>query len=257
MDSLRGSALDIIQRALVGTVSPGSETMKCIRNIERSVYNSIIEQSNNEREFRMLYRNKIVGLSHVIKNSPTLKRRIGMGLKYGVGDRTKLVSLAFKWSLYNQNRRLFDRFSRLYTPLYQTSDVRQILNRKLKFGLVDFEPRTRFAAMVMKYIIKHEAERKGAMAKSILYSIQGREVGSLSPDRAWPDGPFDHELDKNKLKQQQKELVNRKRKDVEGAFMCGKCKTMKTTYYQMQTRSADEPMTTFVTCLNCNNRWKF
>lgn len=31
----------------------------------------------------------------------------------------------------------------------------------------------------------------------------------------------------------------------------------KTTYYQMQTRSADEPMTTFVTCVNCGNRWKF
>eukprot|EP00834_Sanchytrium_tribonematis_P007394 NODE_661_length_4933_cov_0.690112.p2 type:complete len:252 gc:universal NODE_661_length_4933_cov_0.690112:3634-4389(+) len=30
-------------------------------------------------------------------------------------------------------------------------------------------------------------------------------------------------------------------------FMCGKCKQRKTTYYQMQTRSADEPMTTFVT----------
>ena len=36
-----------------------------------------------------------------------------------------------------------------------------------------------------------------------------------------------------------------------------KCKTMKTTYYEMQTRSADEPMTTFVSCLNCENRWKF
>lgn len=31
-------------------------------------------------------------------------------------------------------------------------------------------------------------------------------------------------------------------------FKCGKCKQNKTTYYQMQTRSADEPMTTFVTC---------
>ncbi|KAK6588674.1 transcription elongation factor TFIIS [Cryptosporidium xiaoi] len=43
----------------------------------------------------------------------------------------------------------------------------------------------------------------------------------------------------------------------EGQFTCGKCKTNKTTYYQMQTRSADEPMTTFVRCLNCNNRWRF
>ncbi|SCZ91453.1 BZ3500_MvSof-1268-A1-R1_Chr1-2g01419 [Microbotryum saponariae] len=41
------------------------------------------------------------------------------------------------------------------------------------------------------------------------------------------------------------------------AFQCGKCKQRRTMYYQMQTRSADEPMTTFVTCLNCNNRWKF
>ena len=42
-----------------------------------------------------------------------------------------------------------------------------------------------------------------------------------------------------------------------GMFKCGKCKERNCTYFQLQTRSADEPMTTFVTCLNCNNRWKF
>ena len=41
------------------------------------------------------------------------------------------------------------------------------------------------------------------------------------------------------------------------AFQCGRCKQRKTRYYQMQTRSADEPMTTFVTCTNCNHKWKF
>ena len=40
-------------------------------------------------------------------------------------------------------------------------------------------------------------------------------------------------------------------------FKCYKCKKNLCTYYQLQTRSADEPMTTFVTCLNCGNRWKF
>ena len=39
-------------------------------------------------------------------------------------------------------------------------------------------------------------------------------------------------------------------------FKCWKCKSKKCTYYQLQTRSADEPMTTFVTCLDCGNRWK-
>jgi transcription elongation factor S-II len=40
-------------------------------------------------------------------------------------------------------------------------------------------------------------------------------------------------------------------------FTCRKCKSNKCTYYQMQTRSADEPMTTFVTCLECDREWKF
>ncbi|CAB1116840.1 unnamed protein product [Ectocarpus sp. CCAP 1310/34] len=46
-------------------------------------------------------------------------------------------------------------------------------------------------------------------------------------------------------------------KETEGMFECGRCKSTKTTYTQKQTRSADEPMTTFVTCSNCKNRWKF
>ncbi|CAO0797551.1 unnamed protein product [Mucor circinelloides] len=40
-------------------------------------------------------------------------------------------------------------------------------------------------------------------------------------------------------------------------FKCGKCGGRKCTYFQMQTRSADEPMTTFVTCVGCGNHWKF
>ncbi len=39
-------------------------------------------------------------------------------------------------------------------------------------------------------------------------------------------------------------------------FTCRRCKSNKCSYYQMQTRSADEPMTTFVSCLSCGNRWK-
>lgn len=38
---------------------------------------------------------------------------------------------------------------------------------------------------------------------------------------------------------------------------CGKCKKRNCTYNQLQTRSADEPMTTFVMCNECGNRWKF
>jgi transcription elongation factor S-II len=39
-------------------------------------------------------------------------------------------------------------------------------------------------------------------------------------------------------------------------FTCRKCKSNKCTYYALQTRSSDEPMTIFVTCVDCGNRWK-
>uniref|UniRef100_A0ABI7WQW0 Transcription elongation factor n=1 Tax=Felis catus TaxID=9685 RepID=A0ABI7WQW0_FELCA len=39
-------------------------------------------------------------------------------------------------------------------------------------------------------------------------------------------------------------------------FTCGKCKKKNCTYTQVQTRSSDEPMTTFVVCNECGNRWK-
>ena len=40
-------------------------------------------------------------------------------------------------------------------------------------------------------------------------------------------------------------------------YECRKCKQSKCYVYQAQTRSADEPMTTFVTCTVCGNNWKF
>ena len=39
-------------------------------------------------------------------------------------------------------------------------------------------------------------------------------------------------------------------------FTCKKCKSKKCTYYELQTRSADEPATIFVTCLDCGKHWK-
>lgn len=41
-----------------------------------------------------------------------------------------------------------------------------------------------------------------------------------------------------------------------GEHKCSKCKGMKTSSYSLQTRSADEPMTVFVTCLTCGKRWR-
>ena len=39
-------------------------------------------------------------------------------------------------------------------------------------------------------------------------------------------------------------------------FTCKKCRSKKCTYYELQTRSADEPATIFVTCLDCGKHWR-
>lgn len=46
-------------------------------------------------------------------------------------------------------------------------------------------------------------------------------------------------------------------KSISDALECGKCKQKKVSYSQAQTRSADEPMTTFCECMACGHRWKF
>lgn len=57
----------------------------------------------------------------------------------------------------------------------------------------------------------------------------------------------------------EKEKAMYSKKSTASIFMyCSSCKVKtKCDYYQLQTRSADEPMTTFVTCLECDKRWKF
>ena len=54
-------------------------------------------------------------------------------------------------------------------------------------------------------------------------------------------------------------LIEDKKKNMSTTdiFTCKKCHKNKCSVYQMQTRSADEPMTTFVNCLICNASWKF
>ena len=51
-------------------------------------------------------------------------------------------------------------------------------------------------------------------------------------------------------------LFEMKPESMTDVFKCHKCKKRECSYYEVQTRSADEPMTVFVTCLNCKNRWR-
>ena len=69
----------------------------------------------------------------------------------------------------------------------------------------------------------------------------------MKPDELIPE-KWEHIKMKKYLKDNTK--IN-----YEGLFKCERCKGKNTSYYQLQTRSADEPMTTYIQCLNCNFTW--
>lgn len=63
------------------------------------------------------------------------------------------------------------------------------------------------------------------------------------------------ELADKQLIREQKILEGNKSRAT-NEYKCRRCGKREATYYEMQTRSADEPMTIFIMCLNCGNRWR-
>lgn len=63
----------------------------------------------------------------------------------------------------------------------------------------------------------------------------------------------DEKLNEENMKKAQVPMAQ---KSISDALRCGRCGQKKVSYTQAQTRSADEPMTTFCECTVCGNRWK-
>ena len=110
----------------------------------------------------------------------------------------------------------------------------------------------------------------------MLKKVKPKELEALTPGQMWPEGPYGTTEKRLREKETAKEMALAKmNEDYEGILTCPKCKSKKTSYYQMQTRSADEvssplvffvqpkrrltirqPATNFCSCL-CGHRWRF
>lgn len=55
---------------------------------------------------------------------------------------------------------------------------------------------------------------------------------------------------------QEKRQLEGNRAMATDRFVCTRCWKRECTYYELQTRSADEPMTIFITCINCGKHWR-
>jgi transcription elongation factor S-II len=78
--------------------------------------------------------------------------------------------------------------------------------------------------------------------------ISKLSVYEIHPDN-WKD-IIDAKIKRDKMKYEIKPEAMTER------YKCRKCGSRKCSYYELQTRSADEPMTQFFTCLDCKNKWK-
>ena len=92
--------------------------------------------------------------------------------------------------------------------------------------------------------------------KTLIDRIRSGEVNVSRIASMYPSDLFPERWEKAKKRL----ALARKHKQRVGfksdQFVCGRCKRKNCTYYQLQTRSADEPITTFVTCLHCGNGWR-
>ncbi|KAK4773387.1 hypothetical protein SAY87_028406 [Trapa incisa] len=135
---------------------------------------------------------------------------------------------------------------------------------------------SRVAVSVESVMFEEWGKMNGAQKvkyRSILFNIKDQNnpdfrrkvlLGQIKPERllsmTTQEMASDHRQRENQRIQEKAMLdceIGGAPKATTNQFKCGRCGQRKCSYYQMQTRSADEPMTTYVTCVKCNHRWKF
>ena len=162
--------------------------------------------------------NVVKKLNSVIDNK-YLSKMIEKGIYNYVIETAKEKVIQRKWSNPIFKKLYFSKVISIYSNL---NDKTYIKNEKL-----------------LERIIKKE--------------IKPEEVGKLSVYDIFPDNWKDLLNAKSKRDKIKYEL---KPEAMTNLFKCRKCGSRETSYYEVQTRSADEPMTQFITCLKCHNRWK-
>ncbi len=149
----------------------------------------------------------------------TISRQIEKSIYNDTIKYTKKNNIQRKWSNIHFKSLYLSRIRSIYSNIKEDSYLKNI-NFKQKILNKDIDP------LVISKLSNYD----------------------IFPDN-WKD-LIEESMKKDKLKY---ELKPEAMTDI---FKCRKCNGRSCTYYEVQTRSADEPMTQFITCLDCNNHWK-
>ncbi len=104
--------------------------------------------------------------------------------------------------------------------------------------------------------INSYVQNKNLHAKVLSGEIDPSKLVHYTPQELFPEKWA--ETIKANPKPTKKQVEGSKARATTDMFMCPKCKKKETTYYEQQTRGADEPMTKFITCVadGCGKQWK-
>lgn len=107
-------------------------------------------------------------------------------------------------------------------------------------------------ALGLEYNVKANPTMR---SKLLDKSVSVKTFANMSPTEMWPE-KWEAAFQQVAMRQLRREAASDASTAPDGAYTCGKCKSRKTVYTSMQIRSADEPMTNFVRCLQCGKNWK-
>lgn len=163
------------------------------------------------------------------QNVETIFKRIGMA---------ELEARDLEIGVYNNT---IDYASENKVPLNWLSEVFQEMYLA--------KARSIFANLDPNSYIKNKNLNKRFKEREFLPHV----LPSMTYDKVFPEMWHDI-LDREMLRNKNAYEVNQVA--MSDQITCGKCKKRRVSYYELQTRSADEPVTSFFTCLVCGNRWK-
>lgn len=101
--------------------------------------------------------------------------------------------------------------------------------------------------------IKYNLEKSPDLKDTLIQGhIKTKDVVLIGPDGLWNGGPHNVMVDKHTKENMRIEILNevqeKEGNEYVGLFKCERCKSMNTTFVEMQCRSADEPMSKFIFC---------
>ncbi|CAD7958156.1 unnamed protein product [Amoebophrya sp. A25] len=213
--------------------------------------------AERERESRRLPAVKPMSTQELLPDIRGMGSSLTQSQDFAAGDDPRMIlriklEKALSYAANETESKILEGEEQLKTEKQLASEIEQVLYNKLKEKR-DYAHQSRSILTNLR-----DAKNRDFKLRVRLGAFKPEQMATLTTNDMASD---EKNAEREKTRKDAMEEIDldydKKRAKISSSFTCGKCGTNKCTYYQLQTRSSDEPMTTFVTCMTCNNRWKF